>query len=934
MHNEPLRKVWIIRGALLLLVALNLWMAGGEAASGRAAAGNEEQSATAASVGSEAASWIIKWNGVPAAEFDAESVILRSYDSFSTVVARPAEGRTAGEWLARWEKYPGVQYVVPNREVGISAAANDPFLDKQAYLTQTHTIEAWTQADRNESLVIAVVDTGIDLEHPDLKDNLVPGINLVQPKMPPMDDNGHGTNVAGVIAAIGNNDKGVAGMLWKAGIMPIKAIEKNGRGDEDKLGEGIRYAVDQGAKIVVLSAGLLRNDAYLQEIVQYAEDRNVLLIAATGNDEGRIIRYPAAYPTVLAVGGVREDKMVESRSNYGPELDLVAPWSVFTTALGGTYEYRDGTSMAAPQAAAAAALVWAKYPELNAYEVRSLLRQTADDLADPGWDERTGYGLLRVDRALNEPYVPDMYEPNDSRAEAKPYSIGRMVSAELTNGDDADWFSIDVPYDGTLRLQLVSDSASPSPLKLTHAGSSGVFAYPIQPGTPLDLKVTRGNNRIGLQFEDGGEPASWSYRLTSSFSIYRDPFEDNDRQYQAYMLPTRSQTVVGTFDHEADEDWYAMNFAQSGTVKITVTPDTKRIDPSLTVQKKGEQAITLDDNEDGEMETYTFEVFPGTYYFKAGKALPDPAIGRYTLDVEYTLQYIDPNEPNDRSFQATVVSPDTVYEGVLDRVTDIDYFKFVLTGRQLVHLSVTDVPADREVSVALQNNTLGAIIEQTNGSEGDSVDLTVPLEAGTYYIRLTADQGFRDRMYKLLVHTDALVGNYVDIAGHWAQDAIANLNELHLVEGYDTYRFWPDRPITRAEAVTLIVKAFGYVKQRDVAFPDVAADYWAYGAIAQAIQAGIVEGYPDGRFQPDGPLSRVEMAVLFGKALGINGKLRGDTPFADIGDDYWALPVLKQMSAEGWVTGYADRTFRPDVPTTRAEFAVLLDRIVHRIVHR
>ncbi|MEF3305131.1 S8 family serine peptidase [Paenibacillus sp. GYB003] len=925
MRNERKLYAWVALVAIWL-TALNIHI------------GNETSFAESFSAGYGGAapkeadlSWIVKWNGEPSPEFIASSEIVRPYDSSGTVVARPAAGRRTDAWLAQWERSPQVGYIVPNRKVGIAAAtANDPFLSKQTYLQQTRTIEAWNQVNRNDSIVIAIVDTGVDLEHPDLKANLVPGVNLVQPKQPPSDDNGHGTNVAGVIAGIGNNGKGVAGMLWKAGIMPIKALEQSGRGDEDKLGAGIRYAVDQGAKIVVLSVGLLRNDAYLQEVVQYAEDHNVLLIAASGNDEGRVIRYPAAYPSVLAVGGVKEDNGIEERANYGPELDLVAPWSVFTTAVSGKYEYREGTSMAAPQVAAAAAMIWSKYPDMKAYEVRNLLRQTAEDIAEPGWDERTGYGLLRVDRALGETYRSDMYEPNNSRAEAKPYSISRMISAELTGGSDIDWFSIEAPYDGTLTLHLASDQAEPSPVRLTHAGSLGVFAYPFVPGTPLELNVRKGTNRIALQFEQSGETRSWTYRLSNSFTVYRDPFEDNDRQYKAFKLPARSQTIVGTFDHEADEDWYSVTFEQSGLVTVKMTPDTKRIDPVLTVQKKGEKANTIDANNDGELETYTFEAFPGTYYIKASKLLADPTIGEYALELRYEPQYIDPNEPNDKPYQATVVSFDTTYEGVFDRPGDVDNFKFTLAERSVVRLAVTDIPEGRNVSATIQSGGTGEVAKTLNVPGASRVDLTVPLDPGSYTIRLEADQPFQDRMYKLLVHADVMVGDYIDIAGHWAQDAIGELSDRGIVAGYGNFRFEPDRTISRAEAVTLIVKAFGYVKKRNVTFPDVPADHWSYEAVSKAVQAGIVQGYPNGTFGPDGSLSRVEMASLFAKALGINGKLRGDIPFADIDSDYWALPILKQMSAEGWLTGYDDGTFRPDRPTTRAEFAVLLRQVLDR----
>jgi len=881
----------------------------------------------------DSSTYIIKWKGSPDPTFAAKSIIEREYGLSGMVVARPGAGVNSAEWLAEWENSPGVQYIVPNRKVGISAAAsNDPFIDKQTYLQRTHTTDVWQEVSgtETESVVIAIVDTGVDLSHVDLKGNLVPGVNLIQPNIPPRDDNGHGTNVAGVIAAVVNNSKGVAGMLWKASIMPIKALEPSGRGDEDKLGEGIRYAVDNGAKIVVLSVGLLRNDAYLQEIVQYAEDHNVMLIAATGNDEGRNVRYPAAYPTVLAVGGVGENNAIEERSNYGPELDLVAPWSVFTTAIGNKYEYQDGTSMAAPQVAAAAAMVWAKYPYMKAHQVRSLLRQTADDIGEAGWDERTGYGLLRVDRAWNEPLLPDMYEPNNSRAEAKPYTAGRMISAELSGGADVDWFYIDVPYDGTLHMMLLSDAPVPSDVKLTHVGSAGVYAYKAVPGKFVQLKVAQGINRIALQFENSSEPMLWPYRLTSHFSIYRDSFEDNDRQYQAFKLAPRSQSVKGTFDKEGDEDWFSMTFEQSGNVTVTLTPDTKRMDPVLMVQKKSERGVTIDDNDDGEFESHSFQAFPGTYYFKAGKVTPEATIGEYTLEIVYEPKYMDPNEPNDRPYQATVLHTDTEYEGVFDRSTDIDYFKFTIAERSLVDFSMTDIPVGRQVTAVLQTNALSPVVSQTSDRATGKLAMSIPLNAGTYYVRMTPDEAFQEQLYRLRLHTDILVGGFTDITGHWAKDAIVELSAAKIIEGYGNYTFRPEASISRAEAVTLLVKAFEYSKKRPVTFPDLPESHWAYDSVSKALQADVVQGYPDGRFDPDGKLSRVEMASLFSKALRLGGKLRGDVPFTDIGHDFWALPILKQMKAEGWLTGYDDGTFRPDMSTTRAEFTVMLQRIMNR----
>ena len=143
------------------------------------------------------------------------------------------------------------------------AVSSDPMRVKQTYLDMIRVDQAWAAAgDYRTPIVVAVVDTGVDLGHPDLVGNLVDGVNLLQASKKPQDDNGHGTNVAGYDCRYVNNDKGIAGIAPNAKIMPIKALEADGTGGEAKLGEGIKYAVDHGAKIVVLSLGLNKYSDY------------------------------------------------------------------------------------------------------------------------------------------------------------------------------------------------------------------------------------------------------------------------------------------------------------------------------------------------------------------------------------------------------------------------------------------------------------------------------------------------------------------------------------------------------------------------------------------------------------------------------------------------------------------------------------------------
>lgn len=812
-----------------------------------------------------------------------------------------------------------------------AAQVDDPFYVRQTYLQQIGMNQAWEAAKGNSGLTIAIVDTGVDLEHPDLKPNLVPGINLINPKEPPMDDNGHGTNVAGIIAAVGNNDRGIAGMLWNARIMPIKALEADGSGGETKLGEGIRYAVDHGAKIVVLSLGLNKYSAYMSDIVRYAEERNVLLVAATGN-EGNRVKYPAAYPTVLAVGGVSPNGEVDRKSNTGPEVDVVAPWDVFTTGLGGTYEPKDGTSMAAPQVAAAAALVWSQHPEMKPYQIRQWIRQTAQDLGPKGWDPAAGYGLLRVDRLLTEPYRSDMYEPNDRKDQAAALSISKKVSASFTSGTDSDWFYIEAPYDGTVNLTFDMDSRYG--VSVQHTDVNGVLASKsVRGGQTVSFPVSKGRGFYRLQLSDRNLTEEIPYQLTTSFDIYRDPYEDNDLQYKAYVLPSRSLTIKGTLHQNEDVDWFEFPVPHSGSLRIQLSTDTARMDPVLLVQKQGEKSITIDKADDGGTEVYYLpEVFPGSYYIRISnvKEYVNPVVGEYTLSIEYDAKLNDPNEPNNRSYQATTVSLETPYTGLLDKPDDIDWFQFRIAEESLVQIRLSDIPASVTIYMELYDGSMKMMAGSMNNASTSIQELSGRFVPGSYYLKLKSNKTFTNQMYQLQVNAKPLTGGYVDIRGHWAQNAITGLTAKQVVDGYGDYTFQPNRAITRAEVTAVLARAFQLAREGTSVFSDLPATHWAYSYIAKAYEAGMIDGYPDRTFAPDQPVTRMEMTAMLARSMNMIGKFRGLSPFVDVDERYWGNGILKQMKAEGLISGYADGTFRPDQQATRAEFIQLLYDVLNR----
>ncbi|NWG22491.1 MAG: S8 family serine peptidase [Chloroflexi bacterium] len=301
---------------------------------------------------------------------------------------------------------PGVIYAEPNRERWLMRVPGDESAARQWALATLQAFEAW-DVTTGSDLVIAILDTGVSPTHPELRDRLLPGYDFVNMDDDPRDDDGHGTYTAGVAAAAGDNGIGVAGVCWSCRILPVKVLNRRGRGNDATIAAGIRFAVDRGARIISMSLGGPDDSRVLREAVAYAVERGVLLVAASGNGqaEGNLPNYPAAYPGVLAVSATGPDDAVTGFSTTGDFVDLAAPgagvWStLWNRTTGDTYGAADGTSAACPHVAGAAALVWTIRPELGAQQVAEVLMLGADDRGAPGKDPAYGYGRLNMFRAL------------------------------------------------------------------------------------------------------------------------------------------------------------------------------------------------------------------------------------------------------------------------------------------------------------------------------------------------------------------------------------------------------------------------------------------------------------------------------------------------------------------------------------------------------
>lgn len=327
--------------------------------------------------------------------------------------------------INRLKKTPGVLSVQPVHIFKTSVAQTmdvnptDRYYAKQWGLTKAEVQKAWDLGVTGQGVIVAVVDTGVDLNHPDLKDNILSGYNAITGLAggnTAQDKNGHGTHVCGIIAAE-QNGIGIVGVAYQAKILPIKALTSDGAGSDDCIADGIVWAADHNAQIINLSLGSSDESDILREALQYAFDKGCLIVAAGGNAEPdsnlTAITFPAADSHVLAVTATDTNDQIASFSLPGPQAAIAAPGvdiiSDYWANGSSGYASMDGTSMASPFAAGIAALVWSVHPDLSAQQIRTCLENSALDLDSAGRDNNYGFGRVDAYWAIRFADTPKTY---------------------------------------------------------------------------------------------------------------------------------------------------------------------------------------------------------------------------------------------------------------------------------------------------------------------------------------------------------------------------------------------------------------------------------------------------------------------------------------------------------------------------------------------
>ena len=350
-------------------------------------------------------------------------------------------------FLSLQNEDPTIEYIQPANTYQSEYVPNDSLVSNQWGLSKIQAFSAWDITQGSDSVLLAIIDTGIDYLHPDLKNKIklnagemgtdanghdkksngidddnngfiddyqgwdftdrvgfpfdsIGGDYLTWDNNP-MDEYGHGTYIAGIAAAETNNLTGIAGTAPNIKILNCRAFDPGGYGEEDDVAAAILYAVQMGAKVINMSFGDNSFSFVLRDVIRYAYSKNVVLVGSAGNSGSDEPHYPSGYSQVICIGNSTIDDYRASSSNYGSTLDLMAPGTdILTTFLNNDYRKVTGTSASSPFVSGAAALILSQNSFTNE-EVKQILKSTSDDIGTPGWDIYTGAGRLNIYNALN-----------------------------------------------------------------------------------------------------------------------------------------------------------------------------------------------------------------------------------------------------------------------------------------------------------------------------------------------------------------------------------------------------------------------------------------------------------------------------------------------------------------------------------------------------
>ncbi|MEH6940264.1 S8 family peptidase [Bacillus sp. JJ722] len=540
--------------------------------------------------------FIIRYNKpLTAAEHRAAGgTLVRQIADLNYAVVKVKNKKDLAKVMKVYQKLEKVASVSPSVNYKLQSLG-DPKANQQYQLSMLQADKAQKLAGKNK-VTVAVIDMGTDPNHPDLKDNLLPGINVGNPANQPFTAD-HGTHVSGIIGAVKGNGIGGYGINPNVKILPIDVLDGNNYYLSDYvLADGILTAVAKGAKVINMSLGMPYDSPITDAAIKKATKAGVVVVASAGNDSSDYVNYPAGYEGVISVGSINKEKKLSDFSSYGPSVDIVAPGEAVYSTLyepskKSTYAEGSGTSMAAPVIAGAASLLLSKHPNLTPAQVEYILETTADDLGESGFDTKYAHGLVNLVKALSydvsklPSYVKDEWTKQEILAKAEQVNASTPVvkNGAITKPFEQKWIKLDVKKGDYIQTSLLGSKQYDYKIMTHFFGANGkVQSLDIndsQDGSsegkllqaPFDGTIAVGVKDVNANFDDSGKKLS-SYKL--SVEVAKELPKDESTLAQMVNVPSLPFKTAQPFTlagEKGDYDYFTLKVKEEQLVRLNMS---------------------------------------------------------------------------------------------------------------------------------------------------------------------------------------------------------------------------------------------------------------------------------------------------------------------------------------------------------------------------
>lgn len=593
---------------------------------------------------------------LPSVHQKAGTVLVKSIPSLGYDVVKVKKGQSLQSALSFYSSVQGVKSATQSVQYKTTSAP-DPKKDKQYHQTLLQIDEALKLAGKND-VTVAVVDTGLDFNHPDLKSQVLPPYNAADPANGSFTDM-HGTHVAGIIAAGANNGVGGQGVAPNAKILPVDVFNGGWGASDYVIAEGILYAIEKGADVINMSLGGYMESPVFEDAVQKAIDAGITVVAAAGNEGWDEYASPASYDGVISVGSTNDQNELSSYSNFGPSVDIVAPGeNVYSTVYdfqkGSSYIEASGTSMASPVVAGVAALLKSKYPNLKPFEVEYILEQTAKDLGEEGYDLKFANGLVDPVAALkydlaNLPKIESLTAAQ-KLANATELKNKDSQSGSFTKPEERHYYKVHLnegeylqtglegseQFDYGMELTFIPEvgaAADPVKVNAARAGEAEGYLYKAESaGTLLvTVKDANGNYHVGgdskytFTAEVLSEITSDKSSKDNIIPISAIPYASADDKNGPFTLFSE--------DEEGDKDYFSFSVEEPQMLSIDVS-GIPGVDSTLGLYFK--QDFEMERPPDlPEWETWPYPVQMSN---KGGKGADEKLVFEAVPGMEYVLE--------------------------------------------------------------------------------------------------------------------------------------------------------------------------------------------------------------------------------------------------------------------------------------------------------